>query len=187
MSLDPVLNFGKVAVSTTYDDTATSIELSSGDGAKLPAPATDGEFNLVWWNVTDYFDPADDPNVEIVRVTARSSDTLTISRAQEGTSASTKNTSGKSYKMILAFTKKMYDDIAGGVTAVEDLSSQCDGANKAFNIAVSGSSTILLVGTDFPRIYKPTTDFTETGAVLTMTASVDAPTNGATLLRVYVK
>lgn len=109
--LDPVTNFALVEVSTGYDDTATSIALSAGEGAKLPAPASDGEFNLVWWNSTDYANPADDPNVEIVRVTARSTDTLTVTRAQESTSGSTKNAGGKTYKMALTPTKKTIDDI----------------------------------------------------------------------------
>ncbi len=110
MSLDPVINFGKVTVSTGYNASATSIDLSSGDGAKLPSTFS---YNLTWWNSTDYNDPSDDPNVEIVRVTARSTDTLTIVRAQEGTSASTKNTAGEVYKMVLSITKKMVDDIDG--------------------------------------------------------------------------
>lgn len=63
-------------------------------------------FNAVWWNATDYADPSDDPNVEIVRVTAISTDTLTVTRAQESTSASTKNTAGKTYKMIAGLTAK---------------------------------------------------------------------------------
>src|SRR5262245_3765004 len=105
MALDQTVNFGKVTVSTGYNASATSIVLTTGHGARLPDPAS-GNFNLVWWNSTDYGDPSDDPNVEIVRVTAKSSDTLTISRAQESTSASTKNTSTKTYKMVLALTKK---------------------------------------------------------------------------------
>lgn len=109
--LDPVKNFGIVTVSSGYNSSDTSIVLSGGNGAILPDPSTDGAFNLVWYNASDYFNPTDDPNKEIVRVTARSTDTLTVVRAQEGTSASTKNTAGKTYKMILAFTKKMRDDI----------------------------------------------------------------------------
>lgn len=104
MALDATINFGKVTVSTGYDDLATSIVLNSGDGARLPDPATAGAFNLVWWNWTDYPDPSDDPNREIVRCTARSTDTLTVTRGQEGIAASTKNTGGKTYKMILALT-----------------------------------------------------------------------------------
>lgn len=108
--VDQVSNFGKVTVSTGYDASATSIALTAGHGTKLPDPAS-GAFNCVWYNSTDYPDPSDDPNVEIVRVTAKSTDTLTVTRAQESTSASTKNTSAKTYKMVLAVTKKMIDDL----------------------------------------------------------------------------
>lgn len=117
MSLDPVKNFAVVTVSTGYDSDDTEIVLSSGDGAKLPAPSTDGAFNLVWWNSTDYPNPADDPNVEIVRVIARSTDTLTVTRGQEGTSGANHNTGGKAYKMLLSITKKMIDDIDSGLSA----------------------------------------------------------------------
>lgn len=102
MALDNAKNFAKVTVSTGYDASATSIVLSASEGAKLPSVS----FNAVWYNSTDYADPSDDPNVEIVRVTARSTDTLTVTRAQESTSASTKNTGGKTYKMIAGLTAK---------------------------------------------------------------------------------
>jgi hypothetical protein len=111
MDLDPVKNFAIVTLSTGYASGVTSVALSGGDGAKLPAPASDGAFNLVWYNSTDYANPALDPNVEIVRCTARSTDTLTITRAQEGTSDVNHNTGGKTYKMILSITKKTVDDI----------------------------------------------------------------------------
>lgn len=109
--MDAVKNFSLVGVSTGYDASATTIVLTTGDGAKLPAPATDGLFNLVWFNSTDYTNPADDPNKEIIRVSARSTDTLTVLRAQEGTSASTHNTGGKAYKMILTVTAKTITDL----------------------------------------------------------------------------
>ena len=111
MALDPVLNFAKVTVSTGYDASATSIVLSSGHGAKLPQPSDDGAFNLVWWNSSDYASPTDDPNVEIVRCTALATDTLTVTRAQESTTATIKNTGGKTYTMILSITKNTIDGI----------------------------------------------------------------------------
>lgn len=104
----PVTNFGKVTVSTGYSSAATSIVLSSGHGSRLPSTFT---YPLTWWNFTDYPDPADDPNVEIVTVTARSGDTLTVTRGAESTSASNKNTSGKTYKMLLGITEAMWDSI----------------------------------------------------------------------------
>lgn len=113
MSFDSIVNFGKVQVSIGYDASATSIVLSTGDGAKLPSVFP---YNLIWWNFTDFSDPGDDPNVEIVRVTNRSTDTLTVTRAQEGISATTKNTATKTYKMDLALTKKMIDDLTISAT-----------------------------------------------------------------------
>lgn len=112
-TFDAVKNFGKVTVSQGYDASATSIALSSGHGAKLPQPSTDGEFNLVWWNNTDYGDPSDDPNVEIVRCTARSTDTLTVTRNQESSGASIKNIASKTYRMALALTAKVMTDVQG--------------------------------------------------------------------------
>ncbi len=128
MTIDVRNNFGKVTVSIGYDASATSIVLSSGHGAELPSTF---DYNLVWWNDTDYPDPADDPSVEIVRVTNRSTDTLTVTRAQEGTSATTKNTGGKTYKMALSITSKMIDDIE---TDIETASG-----NKPRNLLINPS------------------------------------------------
>jgi hypothetical protein len=100
--MDLFKNFAKVQVSTGYDASATSIALTAGHGTKLPTPP----FNATWWNSTDFADPSDDPNVEIVRVTAKSTDTLTVTRAQESTTASTKNTASKTYRMIAGLTAK---------------------------------------------------------------------------------
>jgi hypothetical protein len=104
----PVTNFGKVTVSTTYGAADTSIALTAGHGSRLPSTFP---YPLTWWNFTDYPDPADDPNREIVTVTARSTDTLTVTRGAESTGASTKNTGGKTYKMCLGITKAMWESI----------------------------------------------------------------------------
>lgn len=132
--MDPVKNFAKCVVSAGYDADDVTIALTSGEGAKLPQPSTDGAFNLVWYNASDYGDPADDPSKEIVRVTARSTDTLTVTRAQEGTSAATHNTSGKTYKMILALTKYTYDQIPRYYEGV------LSGATGSVDITVAGAS-----------------------------------------------
>ena len=107
MALDAVSNFTNVTVSTTYGSGDTSIVLSSGQGALLPAVS----FNVVWYCSSLYSNPASDPNVEIVRVTNIATDTLTVTRAQEGTSASTKNSAGQTYKMLLSPTAKTITDI----------------------------------------------------------------------------
>lgn len=139
MALDPAKNFAYSLVAAGgHSAAATSVSLVSGGGAKFPAPSTDGAFNVVWWNVTDYTNPAEDPNVEIVRVTARSTDALTVTRAQESTSASTKNTSGKVYAMALCVTKKMIDDIS---TLLADAEQLVDDAEALLAGIANASST----------------------------------------------
>lgn len=105
----PVTNFGKVTVSTGYDAAATSIVLSTGHGSRLPSTFP---YPLTWWDATTYSDPADDPNREIVIVTNRVGDTLTVTRAGESTTASVKNVAGKTYKMVLGITKAMWDGLS---------------------------------------------------------------------------
>ena len=105
----PVTNFGKCTVSTTYSSAATSIVLTTGHGSRLPATFP---YPVTWWNWTDYPDPADDPNVEIVTVTTRTGDTLTVTRGAEGTGATNKNTGGKTYKMLLGITKAMWENLS---------------------------------------------------------------------------
>jgi hypothetical protein len=117
-AFDPVRNFGVCQVSTGYDAAATSIVAVTGCAAKLPSPASEGAFNLVWWEASTYATPSDDPKREVVRVTALTGETLTIVRAQEGTAAQTHNTTGKTYRLTLAPTKKLVDDLnrAGTIT-----------------------------------------------------------------------
>lgn len=126
MALDQVNNFGKSTVTTGYSNSATSIIVT--DGSRFPDPAS-GAYNVVWWNSTDYFDPSDDPNREIVRVTGKSSNTLTVTRGQESTSATSKNTTDKTYTMILAPTAKMITDIGTSLdTKVTGPGSSTDNA-----------------------------------------------------------
>lgn len=131
MALDNFKNFAKVTVSIGYDASAVSIVLTTGHGAKLPTVP----FNAVWWNSTDYSDPSDDPNVEIVRVTARSTDTLTITRAQESTSASTKNTGGKTYTIIAGLTAKTFN-----TDVIETITTNGFWMLPYFQVASSSSS-----------------------------------------------
>jgi len=82
MAFDNKKNFAKGTLNGAINDTQTTLNLNPGDGAKFPDPP----FNVVIWNKGVYEDPADDPNVEIVRVTDKGSgDDWTIIRAQEGT------------------------------------------------------------------------------------------------------
>jgi len=65
-----------------------------------------------------------------------------------------------------------------------DLSSQCDGSNKTFTVPYH-SRAIALLGTQFPIVYRPTTDYTISGTNLTLTAEVNGPENGQTLVFLF--
>jgi len=105
--MDAIKNFAYSTVATAPSPatTGTSLVLASGEGALFPQPSTDGEFNIVVW-ITGA-NPLS-ANAEIVRVTARSTDTLTITREQEGTTARTIIVGDQ---VMLAPTKKVFDDI----------------------------------------------------------------------------
>lgn len=84
MAFDAHKNFAYSTVATAPSPalSGTSLIVATGDGAKFPAPP----FNLVVWPVS--VQPST-TNAEILRVTAVATDTFTIVRAQEGSSART--------------------------------------------------------------------------------------------------
>lgn len=123
MALDAVKNFAFARLVTGYDESATEIRLVTGAGDRFPDPSADGEFNLVWWNTTDFTSPALDNLVEIVRCVERSGDVLKIIRAQESTIASKKNLPGKDYKIELNVTEKMMKDISSKISNLEETSN----------------------------------------------------------------
>jgi hypothetical protein len=131
--MDPLKNLKEVIVSGTYSAVDTAITLSSGEGAKLPDPAVEGEYNLPWYNSTDYASPAADPNAEFVRAISISGDVLIVQRPEVGNDyngeddeniASTKSVAGKVYKMQMAWSMKSIADVdianAPATSAMED-------------------------------------------------------------------
>jgi hypothetical protein len=100
-------DFAVATVSTGYDAAATSIALTAGHGANLPA----APFSAIWWDSTTYASPDLDPNREIIYVGARASDALSvITRGFGSDAASTKNTAGKTYKLMATVTAKEMDN-----------------------------------------------------------------------------
>ena len=126
MSLDPVKNFAVTTVDGAYSAADTDVNVTAGTGALFPIQSTDGSFNVVWWNFTDYPDASDDPNKEIVRVVATAGDAFKFTRAQENTAATAKNISGKVYKIMLAMTKKTVDDIQSSLDGKLDNTATTD-------------------------------------------------------------
>ncbi len=67
MSAPVAVNFALSAVAAGYDASATSINLVSGGGARMPTPP----FKAVWWKSSTYANPASDPKVEIITVNSK--------------------------------------------------------------------------------------------------------------------
>ncbi len=74
--------YSTVATAPSPATSGTSIVVASGDGAKFPA----APFNATVWPTASNPTTA---NAEIVRVTAISTDILTVTRAQESSTART--------------------------------------------------------------------------------------------------
>jgi hypothetical protein len=84
---------------------ATAIELASGAGGQIGLSPTGGEYFLV--------SLVSGTNLEVVRCTARSTDTLTVIRAQEGTSARAWQVSGTN--VVLAATSATLSALQAGL------------------------------------------------------------------------
>ena len=108
MVLDAVSNFvrGNTDAEVGTEDTTVSVD----DASIFPDPETDGEFNVVIWDANNFPRPDQDSDVEIMRVTARDTDTneLTVTRGQEMTSAAA-HPEGSA--IHLSPTAKMFSDI----------------------------------------------------------------------------
>ena len=108
MVLDAVSNFvrGTADAEVGTEDTTVSV----ADASIFPDPGTDGEFNVVIWDVNNFPRPDQDGDVEILRVTARDTGTneLTVTRGQEMTSAAA-HPEGSA--IHLSPTAKMFSDI----------------------------------------------------------------------------
>ena len=103
--MDAYKNFAVSIVATAPSPglSGTTLTVTAGQGGRFPAPP----FNATVWPSGVLPDPT---NAEIVRVTAIATDTLTIVRAQEGTTARTIATGNL---IAATITKKLLDDLGG--------------------------------------------------------------------------
>lgn len=111
MTWDNHKNFAisTVATAPSPATSGTSLVVASGEGTLFPA----GQFNAVAWPATDPNPTA--ANAEIVRVTARSTDTFTITRAQESTSA---KSIAVGWNIALVLSVKVITDLETTIDAV---------------------------------------------------------------------
>jgi len=124
-----------LAGSITAGDTALSVE--AGKGALFPSPTGDEYFHVTLVNASgDY---------EIIKVTARATDTFTIERAQEGTTAQswTLNVTRVELRLTAAVVNEMLqkngDTMAGNIDMD---SNQLQNARVTIDPVVVGGQTV---------------------------------------------
>jgi len=182
MSFDAHKNFsyGTVLTAPSPATTGTTLVLNSGEGADFPQPSTDGEYNVTIWPTG--VQPLSS-NAEIVRVTARTTDTLTITRQQEGTSARTVVVGDQ---VALTITAKVATDIeAAGVSSQvknETPGGLINGSNVNFTTASDYQTGSLRVYLNGQRLTGGGADYTEVSSGFTM---ITAPITGDVLLVDY--
>lgn len=120
MSFDAHKNFAVSTVATAPSpaSSGTSLVVAAADGAKFPAVP----FNAVIWPT------ATNPtttNAEVVRVTAISTDTFTITRAQESSSARTVVVGDQ---IMAGITAKTFTDIENSIPTSGQILATARGA-----------------------------------------------------------
>lgn len=135
--MDQIKNFAYSTVATAPSPatSGTSVVVTTGEGSRFPTPP----FNAVIWATGSIPIPT---NAEIVRVTAISTDTFTITRAHESSSARTVVVGDQ---IAAAITKKVIEDTftwltkTANYTAVRGEQIACDTSGGAFTITLPAS------------------------------------------------
>lgn len=111
-------NNAETTITQSISASTTTIQVATGDGAEFPNPGTGDHFYVTL--VGD--DGTGGELLEVVRCTSRSSDTLTVVRGLDDTTASAFNAGDK---LELRVTKILMDDI------------QEDAADEAMAMAIA--------------------------------------------------
>lgn len=139
MSFDqhPNLAASTVAVAPAPASSGTSLSVGPGDGQLFGSPP----FNVTVWPTGSAPSQA---NAEILRVTGRATDTLTVSRQQEGSAARTIRVGDQIAATITAKTIVDVETVLGGQRNVMSFGAHGDSVTDdtaAFNAAISDTPT----------------------------------------------
>ena len=172
MAVQLFTNNASSTLASGIANSATSLTLATGTGALFPTP-TGGD-----WFLLTLTQVATETSWEIVKCTARSTDTLTIVRAQEGTTAAAWSNAAKAELRVTAGSLLPASLGAVGLTDTQTLTNKTLTSpvvntptvtgTKETKVAVAASAIDLATGNYFTK--------TATGA-LTWTVS-NVPTTG---------
>ncbi|MAH14047.1 MAG: hypothetical protein CMO33_09965 [Verrucomicrobia bacterium] len=125
--------FGTLSAGIT--NSATSITLASGQGARFPTLSSGDYFFATLIDTSN--------NLEIVKVTARSSDVLTATRAQDNTTA---RAFAIGDRIELRITAGTLEEVVSGSTVVTDQSPQLGGDLDLNSNDITGTGNIDITG-----------------------------------------
>jgi len=174
-------NNASAAIASTISSSATSITVASGQGAEFPVLSGSDNFTATLVDTSN--------NIEIVQVTARSGDTMTVVRAQEGTTArgyaagsllelritaSVLNnfaqiSGAQTLTGVKTFTSTIVGSISGNA-ATATTAAACSGNAATATLATNANG---LLNTNWSASLTPTTN-TFTGAIASTTLTVSA-------------
>ena len=126
---------------------AVTLNVAAGEGANFPSTFP---FLITLWDEETYPDPTDDPEMEITKCTARTTDAMTIVRAQEGT-ADVAHANGERAAMLITagiieeLIADVVDDTTPQLGGTLDCNSKQVRESKGADVA---SATALTLGTD---------------------------------------
>jgi hypothetical protein len=114
-------NFAQSTLATAVDADDTSVVVQTGDGAKFPTCCTGSQdFYVVLQTGTTQ---------EVVRVTNRSTDTLTVVRAQQGTSGASFGIGSRVEQRVTRGTLERLQALSNFFTPTDDRMLVADGSN----------------------------------------------------------
>jgi hypothetical protein len=138
-----ILLFANNAVSTVASPinvAATAVQVAPGDGAKFPNPVVGQEF----FKLT-FVDAATGLITEIVNVTARVADVMTIVRAQEGTISQSWLAGDSAKNMTTAQTQGNFIQVQQAQTGITN-TAQDTGTPNSYAIAMTPAVTTRIFG-----------------------------------------
>jgi len=151
----------------SINNTDTTFSVSSGTGSLFPSTAGGGHYYLTFSDLNG--------NVEIVLVTTKSSDTFTVTRAQDGTSARSWTLGDR---IELRLCKAMLDDIKTDVVGSPTMTSPVLGNATATTInkltltqPATGSTLTIADGVTLTASANASVSSTNTGDVSIATAN----------------
>lgn len=171
MDNHPLGAVSTIATAPSPATTGTSLVLASGDGTYFPDPATVGAYNAV---VCALGSLPNKSQLEVIRITAKSSDTLTITRAQEGSSARTIVVGDLIY---VAITPKVFTDIE--VVTNLEFAYQNFTSIVTLTSATESSGTLVVTAPSF------TVDGSTKVCVEFFCSTVDAISGNSTVLSLF--